>query len=341
MSSVYDLAVMPASLPTIENTIGSLFIGWGISAIVFGILCTQAWAYFVRFPDDSIPNKFLVSCVWSLEVAHQIVIGITCWHYSVSNFGSAEQAFSERTPWSLSTMVLLGAVIGTIVKAYFGLRVYRLSKGNFLWAGIICSMSIAQLGTATSYAIRSTHTAVSQLVTIKTLGTVSLSLGAATDIVTASVLFFYLRTMRTGYSRSDTLINRLISFSVNTGALTSFFSLAVVILYQLMPTNFVFIACYFIVCKLYSNSFLATLNSRGFSRGRVSDSESTPVENAFVMSPRSRLATMNGKGSQLNISIDVRREVSVQDEDEKTASKTSLARTGWTTTPSPSVFRNF
>jgi hypothetical protein len=49
--------------------------------------------------------------------------------------------------------------------------------------------------------------------------------------------------------RSDTLINRLIVYSVNTGTLTSVFSVAVLVAYNLMPDNLVFIALYFILSK--------------------------------------------------------------------------------------------
>jgi len=68
------------------------------------------------------------------------------------------------------------------------------------------------------------------------LATTALSLGVATDIFTAASLSFFLHRMRTGYKRyvsysllifpkfnserSDTLINRLIIYSVNTGTLT-------------------------------------------------------------------------------------------------------------------------
>jgi hypothetical protein len=69
------------------------------------------------------------------------------------------------------------------------------------------------------------------------LANTALSLGVVTDVFTAASLSFFLHRMRTGYKRyafrpllmssrssnsdrSDTLINRLIMYSVNTGALT-------------------------------------------------------------------------------------------------------------------------
>ena len=68
------------------------------------------------------------------------------------------------------------------------------------------------------------------LTTLQGLGSTSLALGAATDIVTALVLSFYLNGMRTGYKRSEALITKLIGFSVRTVVLTSAVSLAVLVL---------------------------------------------------------------------------------------------------------------
>ena len=46
-------------------------------------------------------------------------------------------------------------------------------------------------------------------------------LGAVSDIGIAAVLIFLLQRSRTGFRRSETIINRLIIFTINTGLLTS------------------------------------------------------------------------------------------------------------------------
>ena len=72
----------------------------------------------------------------------------------------------------------------------------------------------------------------------QTIGTTALGLGMGTDVVTAASLCFFLRSLRTGYSkcviqsltiddfsdgdriRDDTIVNKLILYAVNTGILT-------------------------------------------------------------------------------------------------------------------------
>ncbi|KZV66855.1 hypothetical protein PENSPDRAFT_76251 [Peniophora sp. CONT] len=280
-------------LPTTENTIGAIFIGWGVSAVLYGMFVLQAWEYFHRYPTDNLYHKALVASIWVFETIHQAFVGHYCWEYTVKGYNSGQVLFVKRTVWSLSALVLLGGIIGTLVKLYFAFRVYRLGKGSNLATGLICVMALAQLGTATAYAVKSSMIALTELVTLKGLGSTSLALGAATDIVTALTLSFYLNGMRTGYRRSEGLINKLIGFSVRTGALTSAVSLAVLILYQTMPGNFVFISFYFIVCKMYSNSCLATLNVRRPSAGRETEFESSHSRNgqAVMMTSRLRFGT--------------------------------------------------
>jgi hypothetical protein len=268
-------------IPTIGNTIGAVIVGWGVSCLFFGMLCIQIWAYYQRYPNDSNSYKLLVLSLWILEALHEAFVGHVAWFYIVTNRGSLLVLLNPPV-WTLSVQILLGALVGLIVKTCFGLRVWKFSRGNILVTGLILSMALAQFATAVVFTIRSFHLRVGQADEITTLASTALSLGVATDIFTAASLSYFLHRMRTGYKRSDTLINRLIIYSVNTGTLTSVFSVAVLVSYNLMPDNLIFIALYFILSKLYANSCLATLNTRRFVHGRGTDREGATIP-TFVM----------------------------------------------------------
>lgn len=256
-------------------------MGWGVSSLLFGMFCIQVWAYYLRYTNDSTSYKILVLSLWVLEAVHQAFVGHIAWYYIVDNAGSLLVLLNPPI-WTLSVQILLGALAGLIVKTCFGLRVWKFSRGNYLVTGLILSMALTQFAMAILFTVRSFHLRVGQANEIKTLATTALSLGVATDIFTAASLSFFLHRMRTGYKRSDTLINRLIIYSVNTGTLTSVFSAAVLIAYNTMPDNLIFIALYFILSKLYANSCLATLNMRRFVHGRGTDREEATIP-TFVM----------------------------------------------------------
>ncbi|VDC01352.1 unnamed protein product [Peniophora sp. CBMAI 1063] len=301
------------SLPNQINTIGSLEIGWGLSSLVLGIVCTQAWTYYARYPNDGWTHKILVASLVTLQVLHQALVGHTVWFYSVANFGNTG-TYLIPPEWSLSVQVVLGAFVGAIVKTCYGMRVWRFSQGNYVVTGLIMAMTAAQLATAFAFTIRSFDVLLINSETIKSIGLASLALGAVTDIFTAASLSYFLHHMKTGYLRSDTLIRQLIVHTVNTGLLTSLFSFAVLILYNSLPRNFVFMSIYFVLVKLYAVSCLATLNSRRFVRGRGTDNEAQhrSPEQGLVLPSLSKKQSIRGARAQLEVGV--RQEVSIVSE---------------------------
>ncbi|KAJ3933824.1 MAG: hypothetical protein NXY57DRAFT_997241 [Lentinula lateritia] len=91
-------------------------------------------------------------------------------------------------------------------------------------------------------------------------------LAAVADTYIAGLLTLLLHTSRTGFQRSDSIINKLIIFSINTGALTSLCAIASMLSILLAPATFIYISFFFCMGRLYANSLLATLNIRTLIR---------------------------------------------------------------------------
>ena len=52
------------SLPvkmSVDNTLGAVLVGFAVSCCVYGILITQVYVYFSRYPSDRHAYKYLVS----------------------------------------------------------------------------------------------------------------------------------------------------------------------------------------------------------------------------------------------------------------------------------------
>ncbi|KAG1744654.1 uncharacterized protein EDB91DRAFT_197456 [Suillus paluster] len=103
-----------------------------------------------------------------------------------------------------------------------------------------------------------------------TLGTISFL-----DILIASSLCYLLATSRTGFSGTDSLVTRLMLYTISTGCLTSVFSLTTIITFAVMPTNFIFLSIEFWVAKLYVNSYIAVLNAPYYLKADAAVSENT------------------------------------------------------------------
>jgi len=88
------------------------------------------------------------------------------------------------------------------------------------------------------------------------------------DATIASALCIVLAKSRTGFRRTDSLVNILLVYTINTGLLTGIVAVLCFILYAVMLDTYIFI-------KLYLNALLATLNARSNLRDQMNGAIST------------------------------------------------------------------
>lgn len=111
MASVSDS--MPLGT-TIDNTLGAILVGFAISCVVYGVLTTQIYTYFSRYPSDKAVYKFLVLLVLHvlfyhkslvdlfsrvLETAHQVIIGHIVYFYGVKSFADPTAIIEATVTW--------------------------------------------------------------------------------------------------------------------------------------------------------------------------------------------------------------------------------------------------
>ncbi|PIL32312.1 hypothetical protein GSI_05558 [Ganoderma sinense ZZ0214-1] len=83
-----------------------------------------------------------------------------------------------------------------------------------------------------------------------------------TDVLLTTILVYSLHKSRTGIKRTDSMINVLIMYAVNTGLLTSAFNILCLVFGFLFPQSFTYAAVDLVSSRLYASSLLAALNSR-------------------------------------------------------------------------------
>lgn len=303
-----------------HSTIGASFIGFAASSVLLGVICSQTWTYLNRYPLDTWFYKSLVAMLTTMTIIDQAFIGHAVYIYAISDWGNP-LALLKPPLWTLILQVTVGSVVGFIVKSCFAMRVYRFSQHNMAVTAVIIVLAIGQLAAACLYTVRAFQSsALIDVSKLKVVGIVSLALGVATDMATAGALCYFLRGLKTGYSKDDSLVNRMTLYAINTGVLTSAVSLACLILYDLMPDNFIFMGFYFVLSKLYVNSFLATLNTRRVLRGRGTDNEATTMPTFLMVGkmtkhdPDADIEMLPSPSSRLtpsHLEVGVEREVTV------------------------------
>ncbi|KAJ7211472.1 hypothetical protein C8J57DRAFT_1605944 [Mycena rebaudengoi] len=220
------------------------------------------------------------SAHWILDTFHFVMVseGLHNWYI----FCKLPQNYALLTEfrWSLGASMVATYCITTLVQMLYILRVYRLGKKMWI-ALVLGALSLAQLAFGLREAILvqiypSTNCYLvlwEDLLTTNTLlslhkptgqiaGSGTLVATALCDIGISLGLWFYLHRGRTGFAKTEKMIDKLILYMVNLGLLTSVASLLTLILFLVMPHSFAFVALTIIRSRLYSNALLAALNYR-------------------------------------------------------------------------------
>ncbi|EGO01615.1 hypothetical protein SERLA73DRAFT_85396 [Serpula lacrymans var. lacrymans S7.3] len=306
-------------MAALDNTFGAALIGVVVSATLYGVTCVQTWYYFGQYPNDTWYIKLLVAAVLVSDTIHQILISHTIYTYLVTNFG--DPAALGDLVWSLIVEVLFNGFTALMVQSFLAMRIWRLSGKSWIATGAVMILVFGEFGCVLAYVGKALELETfAQLGTLKDLSMTVNAVAAAGDVLIAAILCTLLQNSRTGFRRSDTIINKLILFSINTGLLTSICAVASLISITAAPTTFIYIAFYFCLGRLYCNSLLATLNARkgirGESRGEdvsLSLQGLPKTSNTMLTSSHSKVGSAARVPNNISIKIDTTHEY-MQDE---------------------------
>ncbi|CAE6449412.1 unnamed protein product [Rhizoctonia solani] len=151
--------------------------------------------------------------------------------------------------------------IAATAQGFFAWRINRLTGCKWLsWGiGLIIAVQFAAGAATTAAAFK-----VVDFTRFGELKQISLWLvtSAVADTAITIILSWYLHAHRTGFSKTDDIITRLIRITVQTGLITTVWALVDLVMYLIVP-NPLHLLFNLPLPKLYSNSLLSTLNARG------------------------------------------------------------------------------
>ncbi|KAJ7336222.1 hypothetical protein DFH08DRAFT_1018498 [Mycena albidolilacea] len=240
------------------NNIGAYEIGVLLSCVLFGVTTTQTYIYYSRFADDSRKLKSLVALVWVCEFAHALCIGHTLYFYTISGDNHPDAIQVQTSPRTLLAGFSITACIVACVQAFFGFRIYMLSKRLcipvLIWIVAFLRLSLFTLSTVV------TDTTMEESFILITSAWV---VGVANDLLITITLVFLLRRQRKDvHKRTMVLADKIIAWTIETGMITSAAAIVELICLLAMPLSWIWIAIFTIEARLFANSFLASLNGR-------------------------------------------------------------------------------
>ncbi|RPD54873.1 hypothetical protein L226DRAFT_261520 [Lentinus tigrinus ALCF2SS1-7] len=260
MTPLDPLALLP-KVPALDNTFGAVLLGTFLALILYGLTLHQSYRYFGMYPGDSRILKGLVIVVLILETVTSIMSMHACYFYLVTSYFNPRELL--RGTWSIRAMPLVSGLVMTASQSFFAWRVYIMGPRYRILVGAAAFLCILELGfssaaTAEAFIARSFQSFKHVTWLVSTQSTMAVT----ADILLTIVLIYVLRRSRTGIKRTDSMLEVMIMYSINTGLLTGIFNFLSLFFSFIRPGDMIYIGIGIPGTKMYANTLMAALNSR-------------------------------------------------------------------------------
>ncbi|KAG8707031.1 hypothetical protein FRC08_000736 [Ceratobasidium sp. 394] len=245
----------------VNLTLGPILIGSFLNIMLWGVLIAQVIRYSIVHKRDKTWIKLMVAWLFLLDTLNSVFnIGFV-YRYTVTFFG--DFGALEHSHWLFHIAPFMTAIIASTTQGFFAWRITKLTGQAWMGWSIGASAFIqilvglgSSIGSWIVVDFEKFHELNATII-------MWLVLAATTDITITSVLIWYLRSHRTGFPHTDDVITKLIRSTVQTGLLTSLWAVGDLTFFLSSRRNNLHLFFDMPLSKLYSNSLMATLISRG------------------------------------------------------------------------------
>ncbi|KAK0445598.1 uncharacterized protein EV420DRAFT_1571773 [Desarmillaria tabescens] len=250
--------------PSLDNTLGALYIGATLAVFLFGLTSLAAVIYFFRCSNDWWFHRYSVALLWALDAFHAALTTHLLYFYFVKHFG--DFAMLDIPVWSFKLQSTIKMLIVIWVQGLYAIRLWKLGRHfpkTLPWLVFLAVGAVFGVGI---FSLRYAYIAprLSDLRNEKAAVYAIFCVIPTSDFIIAISMCYYLYQMRTvtSHSKMATLLLLLMRFILVSGMATSTCSLLSLITYIAWPDSLIFFAFDFVLPKLYINSLLAMFITR-------------------------------------------------------------------------------
>jgi len=271
-----------------DLVIGVLLLGLFFNTYLYGLVTYQFIVYRNTKYNDPLWIRSIVGSLFCIDTLHSAVAVYAAWEMCVTNYGNpASLAFVS---WTIPFTACATALAALVTQAFLGHRVLVLTKSKLL-VGVIALCSIIGFVFGLYAGIYSgiLH-AVAKFGPLSFPVTMWLVFQTSADVIITISLSYILSRSRTGFRRTDTIINRLIRGAVQTGLFASLFALADMFSFLLHRNTNLYAMFAYPLGRIYTNTLLDTLNARLGLKHMTGtmDADSDSNANAFRLQNQSQ-----------------------------------------------------
>ncbi|KAJ7110226.1 hypothetical protein C8R43DRAFT_1243195 [Mycena crocata] len=250
----------PDASTNFELLFAPLLIGVVLNALLLGIFLIQVYSYIRLYPNDSPWIRYLIYYLIIMEIVNTICAVGLIYEPLITLHNSP--LLATQAPTLLAADPIVTTLISTPTQLFMAWRIRLLTKSNILAGLVALFASISLVGGMVSTAIVVRDREFTDGLVVASIP-VWLTSTAFADLLITALLVNFLWEKKTGFkTQTDSVTDRVILLTVQTGLLTSLAAIADVTLFLILPqTTFMFIWD-FSLCKLYSISLVSTLTAR-------------------------------------------------------------------------------
>ncbi|KAI0767391.1 hypothetical protein C8Q74DRAFT_1280112 [Fomes fomentarius] len=287
-------------LPPLHNTLGALYLGTIFSIILYGCTLNQTYRYFRLYPKDFALLKGLVIILCISDTIHTISTAAACYFRMITLFLLPQNLTIGH--WSTRLITPLTIITILACQSFYVHRVWMIgpryrSIRIIVFIAIFCMVVFFGFGCAIT--VEGFKRDLEQFKHVTWMVSIFYGVAVLVDILLTTTLIAVLLKSRTGFRRTDSAIEVLILYSINTGLLTSIVGLVCFVFAIIIPGNLVYIGVSIIGTKLYANSVLAVLNSRRALSNRLMERFEMGSFEAYIGQTRRRPHTSEESDSEV------------------------------------------
>lgn len=254
-------------MTVIDTSAGAVFIALLMSSILFGVTCTQAVHFFQRRRSDYWFTVLVVVVLLLLDISLMVLAAYGSYVYIIKAIGDLTVLL--RVPRTMTAIIMVSLSSVFLVRGFFVYRIWLLSNRSRIVLMFNCILLFGSYGLGLY--------AGTKILPIRfTLELANLSWeiysilcpGIIADAWIASTLCYYLFRSRNEFAKTNSLVNTLAAYAINTGLLTVFWDICMIVSYAKANHTLLFLIFFLSISKLYINALLASLNSRPARRAR-------------------------------------------------------------------------
>ncbi|EPQ56058.1 hypothetical protein GLOTRDRAFT_129258 [Gloeophyllum trabeum ATCC 11539] len=286
----------------LDATFALMLIAFFIDAVLYGAGMLLAFQYFTRYPEDPKSSKWIVGTMAFLMTVH--ICTYFAWGYFafIQSFSSLTQI--DIMPRTAVTQLLAIYIVAFISQMFFAWRIWRLSHRSVFLTGIPVLLGLLQLSAGIAQTTLSAEVGrFSLLASTEKVTTTQSAATAACDLSITVILITLFHTSRTGLKRTDTLLNKLIVYSLNRGVLTTLAAFFNMLFFVLFPDKFIFMLPLLPSGQLYLISVTTTLISRHTLSSESTRGHSTANASGFPLSAVPQNGGPPGGGVHITTSV--------------------------------------